>query len=73
MSLFQAEQFCRTFNFFKSGEVGPAVVEALRQGYRLIDCAHYYDNEEEIGDALQKCFKEGIVKREDIFVTSKLW
>ena len=45
-----SEQFCRTFNFFKSGEVGPAVVEALRQGYRLIDCAHYYGNEEEIGE-----------------------
>ena len=36
----------------------------------MIDCAHFYGNEEEIGEALRKCFEEGIVKREDIFVIS---
>ena len=57
----------------KPGEVGAAVEAALRAGYVRIDCAHIYGNEVEIGEALQKCFKEGVCKREDIFITSKLW
>ena len=57
----------------KPGEVGAAVEAALKAGYKLIDCAHIYGNEAEIGEALQKCFKEEVCKREDIFITSKLW
>ena len=46
---------------------------ALRAGYRSIDCAYAYGNEGEIGEALQKCFKEGVLKREELFITTKLW
>jgi len=55
------------------GEVGKAVRLALKYGYRHIDCAHDYENEDEIGEVFTEVFKEGNVRREDIFVTSKLW
>lgn len=54
-------------------EAHEAVLEALRAGYRHIDCAHIYKNEQEIGEAFAKAFKEGWVKREEIWITSKLW
>lgn len=55
------------------GEVYNAVKTALKEGYRHIDCAPIYGNEKEIGQALTECFNEGIVKREELWVTSKLW
>lgn len=55
------------------GEVHRAVVEALKAGYRHIDCAAIYGNEPEIGQALHEVLHQGTVKREDLWVTSKLW
>jgi len=55
------------------GDVEPIVKAAiLDHGYRHIDTASFYKNEEAIGRALQECFSHGI-KREDIFVTTKLY
>ena len=64
------EIICRTW--YQKG-VGSAVELALRTGYRLVDCAFVYLNEAEVGETLQTCFKNGVVRREDIFITSKLW
>lgn len=55
------------------GEVYNAVIEAIKVGYRHIDCAYIYGNEKEIGDALQKAFQDGLCTRDQIFITSKLW
>ncbi|CAG8558281.1 14434_t:CDS:2 [Acaulospora morrowiae] len=49
------------------------VFNGLQIGYRLLDNASDYGNEKEVGDGIKKAIEHGIVKREDIFVTSKLW
>jgi len=54
-------------------DVGTAVVNAIKAGYRHIDCAAIYGNEKEIGEALQKVWSEGIAKREEVFITSKVF
>ena len=46
---------------------------AIRAGYRFIDCANDYNNEHIIREALQELFKEGTVKRSDLFIQAKLW
>jgi alcohol dehydrogenase (NADP+) len=57
----------------KPGEVKAAVITALESGYRHIDCAAIYGNEKEIGEAFNEVFSKGKIKREDVWITSKLW
>ena len=50
------------------------VFSAIKHGYTLIDCAARYNNEKEIGKALDDAIRvQKIIKRDDIFITSKLW
>jgi diketogulonate reductase-like aldo/keto reductase len=46
---------------------------ALEVGFRHLDCAERYRNEEAVGHAMQDVFKAGMVRRDDVFVTTKLW
>lgn len=56
------------------GETYKAVMCALKVGYRHLDCAWFYLNESEVGDAIHDFLKENpSVKRSDIFVTTKVW
>ncbi|MBS2212680.1 aldo/keto reductase [Carboxylicivirga mesophila] len=58
---------------FTSEQIANAVKEAISIGYRHIDCAEVYGNEKEIGKALKEVFDEGICKREELFITGKVW
>ncbi|WP_437200737.1 aldo/keto reductase [Planctomicrobium sp. SH664] len=49
------------------------VVEAIEAGYRHLDCAADYGNEAEVGEGLQRALQKGLCRREDLWVTSKLW
>jgi diketogulonate reductase-like aldo/keto reductase len=50
-----------------------ATKAALEAGFRHFDCAERYRNEEAIGEAMQEVFKAGAIRREEVFVTTKLW
>lgn len=66
------------FGTFGSDHVSPeemakAVREAVLLGCRHIDCAAVYGNEKEIGAVLKELFEEGVVRREELWITSKVW
>src|SRR6202795_1878986 len=50
-----------------------ATKAALETGFRAFDAAERYRNEKEVGEALQEVFKAGKIKREEVFVATKLW
>ncbi|CAK5280280.1 unnamed protein product [Mycena citricolor] len=49
------------------------VYNAIKAGYRLFDGAGDYGNEKEAGEGVRRAISDGLVKREDLFITSKLW
>ena len=55
------------------GQVEAVVREAIRLGYRHIDCAWFYGNEREIGRAIAAAIAAGEVRRDQLWITSKLW
>jgi diketogulonate reductase-like aldo/keto reductase len=50
-----------------------ATKTALEVGFRHFDCAERYRNEEAVGEAMQEVFSAGAIRREDVFVTTKIW
>lgn len=58
---------------FTHEEVADAVKEAIRLGYRHIDCAAVYMNEKQIGKAIAEVIAEGTVTRDELWITGKVW
>lgn len=50
-----------------------AILSAIRLGYRKFDTASFYGNEVEVGEAIRQAISEGLVTREELFVTTKLY
>ncbi|XP_054157610.1 9,11-endoperoxide prostaglandin H2 reductase-like [Oppia nitens] len=57
----------------KGDPVKQAVKDALEIGYRHIDTAFIYGNEKEVGDGIWEQINKGLLKREDLFITTKVW
>ncbi|QLL34350.1 hypothetical protein HG536_0G02090 [Torulaspora globosa] len=57
----------------KLAETKQAVKAAVKAGYRHIDTAWAYGSEPFIGEAIKELIEEGVIKREDLFITSKVW
>jgi len=49
------------------------VYDAIKVGYRCLDAACDYGNEKEVGKGIRRAIEDGVVKREQLWVTSKLW
>ena len=54
-------------------ECEESVYQAIKAGYRLIDTAAAYYNEDAVGAAVKRAIADGLCTREDLFITSKLW
>ena len=78
-TLFSGEEIpCMGLGTFGSDKYGPeeiaeAVYEGIRIGYRIIDCASVYQNEDLIGKSISRAEAQEIIKRDDLFITSKVW
>ena len=54
-------------------ECEQVVYDAIRTGYRLLDTAASYGNEEALGNGVKRAISEGLVTRDELFVTTKVW
>lgn len=61
------------FGTYKLENIEESIKNAIKIGYRLFDTAKFYENEEQIGKAINKCIKDGLVKRSELFISTKLW
>lgn len=57
----------------QNDQTAEAVYQAIKAGYRLIDTASIYGNEKETGEGIRRAIKEGLVTREELFITTKLF
>ncbi|KAA6399891.1 MAG: putative Aldose reductase A, partial [Streblomastix strix] len=57
----------------EKSKIREAYKHAISIGYRHFDCAFIYQNQKEIGEAFKEIFTSGTVKREDLWITSKVW
>jgi diketogulonate reductase-like aldo/keto reductase len=62
-----------TFGMWRLDNPEETVYNAIRAGYRRFDSACDYGNEEQTGSGIRRALDEGIVKREDLYITTKLW
>ncbi len=61
------------FQVRDKAECKRAVLDAIRAGYRLIDTAASYTNEDAVGEAVREAIAQGLCTREELFITSKMW
>ena len=61
------------FQVTDKSDVQTVSVERFRTGYRLIDTAAVYGNEDAVGEAVREAISEGLCTRDELFITSKLW
>ncbi|MDD3220535.1 MAG: aldo/keto reductase [Lachnospiraceae bacterium] len=62
-----------TFQIFEEKICEECIYEAIKQGYRLIDTASSYGNEQAIGKGIQRAIKDKLVTRDELYIVTKLW
>ena len=60
-------------DFTCKNDTKKAIIEAIKQGYRHFDTAAAYGSELALGEAIKEAIELGLVSRQDLFITSKLW